>query len=407
MDDINRRTLLRASAAATGGALVASSAGADETRTGRSNRFRTPRGAVAEVAHRGFAGRYPENTLAAVQEAARAGADMIEIDVLPCRDGTVVVFHDETLGDKTDEEGAVVATDCETVTSAEVLRSGQTIPTLREVLETVPTSTALNVEFKNSGPDGYVEFARRVFALLDQYDHEVIISSFNADAMAACREVDPTVPIAYLFADDSGQGMAVARQYDCEAVHPSNGVVDRELVCTAHDESRAVNVYTLDTWQEVEELRALGVDGVITDYRLTGFGNRYDPSVPRSACASGSRRDDGDVFTAGETNRVDIAVTAPERSTVRDAIPDTWRPLTEAGDEVTVEEADNRTYLVFDRPASAGERTTYTYFVEAPRETGDYEFGPVAVRPHGARAFTPVPSTTDRNAVVGRDTELD
>ena len=402
VDGMNRRAFLCGSAAATAGGMMAARASA-ETQTEES--FRTPHGRVREIAHRGYAGRYPENTVAAVREAARFGAEMIEIDVLPCRNGTVVVFHDEDLGRKTDAEGAVVATDCETVTSAEVLNSGQTIPTLRAVMEAVPPETALNIEFKNSGPEGYASFARRVFDITDDYDNTVLVSSFDADAMAACRQVDPSVSLAYLFFDDSGQGLAVARRYDCEAVHPSEGATDRELVCAAHAEDRAVNVYTLTTWQEVEEFRALGVDGVITDYRLTGFGATYEASIPRTTCADGSRRDDGDVFTAGQTNRVDVTVEAPKRATVRDEVPSSWRPLTDAGDPFTVETAGDRTFVVFDERAPAGEETTYTYFVEAPAETGDYAFGPVAVRPDGWSSFSTVPGTTDRNRVVGVSTQ--
>ncbi|WP_276277484.1 glycerophosphodiester phosphodiesterase [Haloarcula regularis] len=62
------------------------------------------------IAHRGFAGHFPENTVAAVRGAADCGADVVEVDVMPTGDGDVVVFHDNHLGD-TDESRGV--TDCE------------------------------------------------------------------------------------------------------------------------------------------------------------------------------------------------------------------------------------------------------------------------------------------------------
>jgi glycerophosphoryl diester phosphodiesterase len=46
------------------------------------------------IAHRGGAGLWPENTLFAFANAASAGFDGAELDVQLCRDGKLVVFHD-------------------------------------------------------------------------------------------------------------------------------------------------------------------------------------------------------------------------------------------------------------------------------------------------------------------------
>lgn len=49
------------------------------------------------IAHRGGAGLRPENTLAAFAHALDVGVDGFELDVHVAKDGTVVVFHDDTL----------------------------------------------------------------------------------------------------------------------------------------------------------------------------------------------------------------------------------------------------------------------------------------------------------------------
>jgi glycerophosphoryl diester phosphodiesterase len=54
------------------------------------------------VAHRGSPALLPEHTLAGFRAAARAGADVLEVDVLPCADGVLVARHDPTLGATTD-----------------------------------------------------------------------------------------------------------------------------------------------------------------------------------------------------------------------------------------------------------------------------------------------------------------
>src|SRR5919106_970937 len=59
-------------------------------------------------AHRGGAALAPENTIQAFDNAARLGADGLELDVRLSRDGVVVVHHDRTLDRTTNLRGPVV-----------------------------------------------------------------------------------------------------------------------------------------------------------------------------------------------------------------------------------------------------------------------------------------------------------
>jgi glycerophosphoryl diester phosphodiesterase len=56
----------------------------------------------AVVGHRGASGQRPEHTLEAYRLAIRMGADDIELDLVPTRDGVLVARHDATLFDSTD-----------------------------------------------------------------------------------------------------------------------------------------------------------------------------------------------------------------------------------------------------------------------------------------------------------------
>jgi glycerophosphoryl diester phosphodiesterase len=267
----------------------------------------------ALIAHRGYNGLYVENTLSAMRAASRHGADLIEIDVLPCADDVIVVFHDLRLDAKTDEEGLVAETPCETVLGAEVLGSGQTIPTLTEVLETIPARVGVNIEFKDPGryeknarptdaSNRWLPFARRVLDIAAGYDNAILVSSFYDDALAAVREVDPSVPIAYLFADSAERGLLVARQYDCEAIHPSKGITDEDLVKAAHDQGRKVNPYTITTRAEAAQLRDLGVDGVIAD---------HPELLARDSDATGNGVDAADLDGDGRYEDIDDGETSP------------------------------------------------------------------------------------------------
>jgi glycerophosphoryl diester phosphodiesterase len=323
---VSRRTVLTGAGAAAGAATLGTvasgggssgSAGNDESETngkenGATDGDREGTGFAGDddpivIGHRGFAGVYPENTVASAVGAGLAGAEAIEIDVVPTADGTVVVFHDDRLsgresGGLTDTEGLIWETDTETVLDAEVLDSGETIPTLERLFEAIPAGLGVNVELKNPGSSEVIvsedledetlatqkelwrPFVDRALDIAAEYENEILVSSFSEAAIAVTREYDSSIPVAYLLWDSIERGLEIVREYDCEAIHPPYDMVqgspffddgvylddpdygDIDIVDVAHEEGRAVNVYTVGTWYQAEQLAAAGVDGLINDY---------------------------------------------------------------------------------------------------------------------------------------------
>lgn len=106
---------------------------------------------VAFVAHRGgIVPGYPENTLAAFRQAAKHGAEVIEVDLRGTKDGEVVIMHDETFDRTTNGKGKV--TD---YTLAELKKldagGGERIPTYEEALQLVAgTGVKLLLDIKES-----------------------------------------------------------------------------------------------------------------------------------------------------------------------------------------------------------------------------------------------------------------
>lgn len=245
----------------TAGASTMSSLGGAQP-TSQNGSSQTPR----ITAHRGYADIFPENTVAAIEGASQLKPDRIEIDIQPCADGEIIVFHDTSLDDLTDEDGRVANTSCETVTQAEVLDSGETVPSLTEILDAARPSIMMNIEFKDSGNYSWQEVAERTLDIASKYAGDFYVSSFETAALEAVREVDSTIPVAKVFGTDKEGNLEVARELDAEAVTPSRHLLDEDLVETAHEEGRDVNVYTIDSWQEAQHPRELGVDGLIADY---------------------------------------------------------------------------------------------------------------------------------------------
>jgi len=314
---VSRRTFVAgASAAAAGSALGAGTAGAvaaDGGTESRSGGGDDP----AVIAHRGFAGLYPENTIGAVEassaggnadSAARQAADVIEIDVMPTADGDLVVFHDDRLASRddgerglTDATGVVWEEPTDVVTDAEVLESGETVPLLSEIMDAIPPNIDVNVEFKNPGSfdlefdtklsgdaleaqkEIWRPFTENVLGVFEHYENDILVSSFYEGAIATVRE-QSDIPVAPLLWSGIEDGLAIAREYDAEAIHPPYNMIegtpfyadpvytdtvmweDIDLLSVAHDEGRDVNVFTILTWYQAEQLAAAGVDGLITDY---------------------------------------------------------------------------------------------------------------------------------------------
>lgn len=64
--------------------------------------FALPAQAQIVIAHRGASGERPEHTLAAYDRAIDQGADYLEIDLVPTKDGVLVARHEPELGETTD-----------------------------------------------------------------------------------------------------------------------------------------------------------------------------------------------------------------------------------------------------------------------------------------------------------------
>jgi glycerophosphoryl diester phosphodiesterase len=309
---VGRRTFVKGTGAAAAGVAgpgVVSAARSDRATEGTANgngngnengnentkRAGTESDDVNLIGHRGFAGVDPENTVRAVRNASRGGqsngggkrADMIEVDIMPCGDGEIVVFHDENLSGLTDEEGVVWETDCETVREAEVLESGETVPLLAEVMDAIPPSVGVNLEFKDRGNMDWEAFADAALGIAADYRNEILVSSFDDGAVASVAENHPDIPVAFLFWNDIRAGLDVTDEYGCDAMNvpfnmvrgtpffsadigfdnvPSGGYADVDLVEAADERGIDLNVWTVQNWYQADQLVKADVDGLIADY---------------------------------------------------------------------------------------------------------------------------------------------
>lgn len=238
----------------------------------------TPADPPSLIAHRGFAGERPENTVSTLRSAARS-ADWIELDCRPTADGVCAVFHDRRLDRCTPRSGVVAETPAETLFSTEVLGGGS-IPTLEEALDAIPTDTGVVIDLKGrhgvvpTGADERWEWLEEPLATVADTPHSTLVSTFWESALEATKRYAPGLPTAYLFERGVDHALGVAERYDCAALHPPAGLIGGErsasngengLLARARERDLAVNVWTVTDPEEAAALAALGVDGIIAD----------------------------------------------------------------------------------------------------------------------------------------------
>lgn len=225
--------------------------------------------------HRGASAYAPENTLEAFEMAAQMGAAGVELDVHMTRDGELVVAHDEAVDRVAFGTGLIAEM---TLPQLKKLRFNRThpeftkatIPTLREVYELLkPLGLCVNAELKNGRID-YPGLEEACIKLADEMGmtDRVLYSSFNHQSMARVKKIDPSIPCGLLYDCVLIEPWTYAGQISANALHPhfSEILLNKEEVAKCHALGMQVNVWTVNTEDELRQVIDAGADIIISNY---------------------------------------------------------------------------------------------------------------------------------------------
>jgi len=153
------------------------------------------------IAHRGFAARYPENTIAGIAAAVETGARWIEFDIQVSADGVPVLMHDSTLQRTTGQPGTVMDMTMEELRAfspSEPQRFGErfshvrlaSVADLMNQLANWPGITVF-AEIKKESIErfGSRYTVARVLEALQPCLDQCVVISFVAEAIAQAREL--------------------------------------------------------------------------------------------------------------------------------------------------------------------------------------------------------------------------
>jgi glycerophosphoryl diester phosphodiesterase len=194
--------------------------------------------------HRGARARFPENSIPAFEHALAVGADYLELDL------------------------------------------GVTIPTFDEVVALVKrrkSRVRLNVETKifPEHPEatiGPAQFARLVVESLRSHGllGRTVLQSFDPRTLVEARRLAPKLRRSILVEKEGADMVALARETGAGIVSPSWKLLNVEGVARLRAAGLKILPWAANDEEAWGKLRALGVDGIITDdpERLIAFLRR-------------------------------------------------------------------------------------------------------------------------------------
>ncbi len=225
------------------------------------------------IAHRGFSGVAPENTLISFQKAIEVGADYLEFDVHKSKDGKLFVVHDASVKRTSSNHatGNIAEMSSKAIRKVRVGYSekfgctfkNEKIPTLRKVLKLARHKMKVCVELKVGGIETDV---LKTINDLDMHD-EVIIFSFHYPILSKIRALDPKIPMLHLIEKADDKTIDNAKKINCNAIGVGySTAVTPEFLESAHHNGIEVWKWTVNNEDEMRKLIHIGIDGIITNY---------------------------------------------------------------------------------------------------------------------------------------------
>jgi glycerophosphoryl diester phosphodiesterase len=260
--------------------------------------------------HRGCRGLMPENTIPAMMKALDLGVTTLEMDVVITKDSQVILSHDPYFNHEitTKPDGSLVSEKEEKelniykMTYNEVLQfdvgmrrhprfpEQQKIKATKPLLNTVIDSVENYITSKGIDPIFYnietkctpytdrlyhpepFQFIELLMEIINEkkLHKRVIIQSFDIRTLQYLHEHYPAIKTSLLIEDFDKRGVKDHLRvlgFLPDIYSPHYSLVSDSLVNHCHEKSVKVIPWTVNELDTMVKLKAIGVDGIISDYR--------------------------------------------------------------------------------------------------------------------------------------------
>lgn len=227
-------------------------------------------------AHRGFSGKYPENSPIAFQKVIEeTTCDGIESDVHITKDGQLVIFHDASVERTSNGAGFIKDKTFEEMLQLDIGAwkspdfAGQHVWTLGQLLDFCKeTKLLLNMELKNY--EVFYEGLEKM--VIDeicarQMQDQVFLSSFNHISMQACKDINTEIKTGLLYDKPFLDIDKYIERSNADNMHPRYMLLQYqpELVDLYHGRGMDVNTWTVNDEENMRDMINRGVDCIISN----------------------------------------------------------------------------------------------------------------------------------------------
>ena len=229
------------------------------------------------TAHRGFSGKYPENTIAAFEAAYRSGVDIVEFDVRATADKALVILHDETVDRTTDGSGQVSEINLADLQQLNASHWHGTcdkgsrvckpsletakIPTLDEVLNFFSDKdVGLNIQICVSGQ----YYNDKLCALYEE--HKLYSKGFfTIPSFAQAKELKSINPDVEICVAEDRANLQRHKEFGSKIIQPRKEYVNSKFCADIKKLGLWANMFYSNTREENKKYLAMGIQGIMTD----------------------------------------------------------------------------------------------------------------------------------------------
>ncbi len=227
--------------------------------------------------HRGFNSIAPENSMPAFGAAVAMGAEEIEFDLWPTKDGEIVSIHDPTLERVSDGEGKVYELTYEELTKYDFGSkfnehfAGLSIVRFEDILKKFAGQTIMNIHVKPlSMTELYPEeIMKKIVALIRKYDcaRHVYFMLEPDIHIRQFKEYAPDIPVCvgHLF-DRPNDIVDRAIELGAQKVQLYKPYFNQEMIDKAHAHGIICNVFWVTRVEEAQQFLDMGIDTLLTNH---------------------------------------------------------------------------------------------------------------------------------------------
>jgi glycerophosphoryl diester phosphodiesterase len=231
------------------------------------------------VAHRGASIDAPENTIPSFKLAWEMGIDAIEGDFHLTRDGQIACIHDRNTERVAERKLVVKESTLSELRELDVGSykgnkfKGCVIPTIAEVLSTIPPKKKIYIEIKCG-----TEIIAPLFDEINGSNlsvDQVVFISFNKEVLKVIKETSPEHKVYVLGTlnhDDSGKIvpsketiLEILNQVSADGISLGQDLITEPLVKSILKQGYGFHVWTVDDKETAKKFKEWGVKSITTN----------------------------------------------------------------------------------------------------------------------------------------------